>query len=130
MQDRPISTDTREEDPEALTKITKVIGPLIAATAERIFLSHAYDLMTGPIDYIVPAVWGEKKDGELDDTQRKINIRIETTPPFVRKSPSRSNFGQGPGVLHYVSDTGTPDFENWFSYRNGQEASKPGFGGI
>jgi len=77
MEDRPIPIDTKEEDPEELTRITKAIRPLIAAAVERTFLSHAYDLMTRPVDYIVPAVWGAKKDEKPDDTQRKINLQIQ-----------------------------------------------------
>jgi len=57
-------------------RISRVIGPLIDKTAEEIFISYKTRLLSEPIIYIVPAVWGAKKEGELEDTQKEINIKV------------------------------------------------------
>ena len=63
----------KSEEPEDVMKITKVIGPLIDKTANEIFMSYHARLISEPITYIVPAVWGAKKEGELEDTQKEMN---------------------------------------------------------
>ena len=61
---------------EELSRIAEEIGPLIFHIADDIFRSFTLELLTNPIDYIVPAVWGSKKGGELTSSQKKINQRI------------------------------------------------------
>ncbi len=39
-------------------------------------ISYREKLVTGPITYIVPAVWGAIKGGELDRTQKEMNQQI------------------------------------------------------
>ncbi len=62
--------------PEDLTQITRIIGPIINKTACDIVKLQAIRLLTGPIDYIIPAVWGARLDGELEPTQKEIHRRI------------------------------------------------------
>lgn len=62
----------KRENSGDLTKITDIIKPLIYKTVNEVFTSYKLNLLTEPIDYIVPAVWGAKKDGELDATQKEI----------------------------------------------------------
>lgn len=59
-----------------LTKITKIIGPLIGEAANRVATEHFTTLATKPVDYIIPAVWGVKHNGELDAAQEQINRQI------------------------------------------------------
>jgi len=66
----------RRKEPEDVMKIARLIGPLIDKTAKEIFMSYQTRLLTQPISYIVPAVWGTKKEGELEDTQKEINRQI------------------------------------------------------
>lgn len=70
------SKKVKNEEPEDLTEIARVIGPLIDNTAMEIFVSYKMKLLTEPLTYIVPAVWGSKKDGELTPTQKEINRQI------------------------------------------------------
>lgn len=49
-----------------------MLGPELDKLAIRIFRSYWRLLLEQPNTYIVPAVWGIKKDGELDSTQREI----------------------------------------------------------
>lgn len=72
----------KEESEEDLLKITKIIGPLIDSTANEIFAAYNTKLLNEPVTYIVPAVWGAKKDGELTATQKEMNRQIA---PVIRQ---------------------------------------------
>lgn len=61
---------------EDLMRIAKVVGSLIDHAAFEVFASHALELLSKPITYIVPAVWGAKKEGELTDSQKEINHKV------------------------------------------------------
>ena len=52
------------------------IKEIIDRTTDTIFNSYNEKLLTEPITYIVPAVWGAEKDGELTVTQKEINKKI------------------------------------------------------
>jgi hypothetical protein len=70
------SKRVKNEEPEDLMEIAKVIGPLIDDAAKEIFASYQMKLLTEPLTYIIPAVWGAKKDGELTPTQKEISRQI------------------------------------------------------
>ncbi|MFC1489272.1 hypothetical protein ACFL6B_05450, partial [Thermodesulfobacteriota bacterium] len=70
------SRDRRKKAPEDTMRISKIVGPLIDMAAIGIFQTYASELQTESINYIVPAVWGVKEDGELTDTQKEINRKI------------------------------------------------------
>ena len=57
-------------------KLTKTIRPLIHKTVDLVFKSYMKELLEEPIAFIVPAVWGAKKNGELDVTQQEIHRQI------------------------------------------------------
>lgn len=50
--------------------------PLIDKTALEICMTPKDVLVHRPVDSIVPGVWGARKDGELDDTQRYIFEKV------------------------------------------------------
>jgi len=58
------------------------MGELIDQTAIDIFISHREKLINEPITYIVPAVWGAKKDSDLTGSQRQMNEK--TNPAITR----------------------------------------------
>jgi hypothetical protein len=67
----------READSqEEVMKIAKAISPEIDNLASDIFKEFNSRLLTEPITYIVPAVWGAKKDGSLTEEQRKIHTMV------------------------------------------------------
>jgi hypothetical protein len=68
--------DSKQVDEKDLREIVGVIRPLLKQTAKQIFHDHAAKLLTEPIDYIVPAVWGTKRDGSLDNTQEEIHRQL------------------------------------------------------
>lgn len=64
---------SKEDEPEDLLRITKVIGPLIERVSEEMFSSNREELLGNETSYVVPAVWGAKKDGELTTAQREMH---------------------------------------------------------
>lgn len=71
-----ISVGAKKEGFEGITDITRIIRPLIDKIAHDIFFSYKLELLIGTMDYIVPAVWGEKKDGQHDSTQQEIYRKV------------------------------------------------------
>ena len=67
---------TSDEEPEDLMKIADAIGPLIEKVVWDIFVNHRMELLSEPITFVVPAVWGAKKDGELTSSQKAINEQV------------------------------------------------------
>jgi hypothetical protein len=63
-------------------EISNVIGPLIDKVVWEVFVTHREELLAEAITYIVPAVWGAKKDGELTTNQKRIN---ETVAPVIEE---------------------------------------------
>jgi hypothetical protein len=59
-----------------ITDLAKLIGPLLDKLANEIFLSYREILISEPITYIVPAVWGAAKDADLTAEQIEMNRKI------------------------------------------------------
>jgi hypothetical protein len=64
------------------TILAAQISPLLDELNHKIFLEHQSSLMNEPIDYVVPAVWGAKKDGKLTTEQREMHQKIL---PYIQK---------------------------------------------
>ena len=71
----------KKQETEDIMNIARIIGPLIDKTVKEVFDLYKTNLLSEPITYIVPAVWGARKDGELTATQKKINKQIA---PVIR----------------------------------------------
>ena len=75
-----ISTMDSHEDGknscEDLMRISKIIGIMIDGTVREVIRSYKMELLSGPVDYIVPAIWGAKKGGSLDATQKEIHTQL------------------------------------------------------
>lgn len=72
---------TREEKSD-VTRLGKSMGDRIDRLAHEIFVTHRSVLFFEHATYIVPAVWGAKKEGGLTAVQKDINSRVE---PVVRE---------------------------------------------
>ena len=59
-----------------ITAISKEVGILLDTTSDNIFLEHRKALLEEDIVFIVYAVWGAKKDGELNTEQLAIHQKI------------------------------------------------------
>jgi hypothetical protein len=64
------------------TVLAAQISPLLDELNHQIFLEHQTCLMREPIDYVVPAVWGAKKDGHLTPEQQEMHQKIL---PFIQR---------------------------------------------
>ncbi len=78
-------TDTRDhklihfsmsnsDDSSSILRIKQIIDE----TTDTIFSIHKKDLLVNPITYIVPAVWGRVKKGNLNPKQKNIFLSIES----------------------------------------------------
>ena len=76
LENQIFQINVKEGEIENLMKIARDIRPLICRIADNIFRSYTAELMANPTDYIVPAVWGGKKDGELAPSQKEIKQKI------------------------------------------------------
>jgi hypothetical protein len=59
-----------------IMQITDIIGPMIEKAVWDIFVGYRVELLSEEITFIIPAIWGAKKDGELTATQKAINEKI------------------------------------------------------
>jgi hypothetical protein len=66
-------TVAKEEESQKILKAKRIIDN----TANEIFLVHKKNLLFEPITYIIPAIWGEMRDGNLTDAQKEITELIE-----------------------------------------------------
>ena len=65
-------------------KITCIIRPILHKLISELLEAYAIQLLIEPDDYIVPAIWGAKKNGKLDDIQRQIHDRINLSVMQIR----------------------------------------------
>jgi len=63
-------------------QIADIIGPMIEKAVWDIFVSYRVELLSEEITFVIPAVWGAKKDGELTATQKAINEQIS---PVIKR---------------------------------------------
>jgi len=59
-----------------IMQIADIIGPLIEKAVWDIFVGYRAELLSEQITFVVPAIWGAKKDGELTSTQEAINEQV------------------------------------------------------
>ena len=83
--------NAKQQKSEELSRIAQEVGPLIFQIADDIFRSYTLELLANPIDYIVPAVWGARKTGELTSSQKEINLKIL---PVVKEIAQLFEFGE------------------------------------
>jgi hypothetical protein len=65
---------SNSDDSSSILRIKQIIDE----TTDTIFSIHKKDLLVNPITYIVPAVWGRVKKGDLNPKQKNIFLSIET----------------------------------------------------
>ena len=71
-----------------LNSIAKIIEPILSRTSLEIFMAHDRKLLEEPIDYIIPAVWGSKLNGQLDRTQQEIYRKVHPLLQVIFKALS------------------------------------------
>lgn len=65
---------SNSDDSSSILRIKQIIDE----TTDTIFSIHKKDLLSNPITYIVPAVWGRVKKGDLNPKQKNIFLSIES----------------------------------------------------
>jgi len=60
----------------SVTDLAKIVGPLLDNLANDIFVTYRDILISEPITYIVPAVWGAAHDKSLSTEQIGINEKV------------------------------------------------------
>jgi hypothetical protein len=65
-----------KKDPGNILMPANTVSARIDKMAWDVFSSFRMELLAEPITYIVPAIWGAKKDGELTPLQKKIHGRV------------------------------------------------------
>ena len=80
---------------EKLLNISKVLEKMIDHTANEIFDTYRDKFLMSEITYIIPAIWGVTKTGELDETQKEIHTKTnklveDSIAAFAIKNPSGS----------------------------------------
>ena len=60
-----------------LLSISKELEKITDHTTNEIFDTYRDKLLLEGITYIIPAVWGVVKDGELDETQKEIHKKTQ-----------------------------------------------------
>jgi hypothetical protein len=72
---------SRKQDRDIM-QIADIIGPMIEKAVWDIFVGYRVELLSEDITFVIPAIWGAKKDGELTATQKAINEQIA---PVIRR---------------------------------------------
>jgi len=57
--------------------LANLMSALIDRTAWEIFSTYRLELLAESIAYVVPAVWGARKEGELTPLQKRMNEQVE-----------------------------------------------------
>ena len=68
---------------EDFLSIARPLEELFDAMVSRVFSRHCLHLLNQEIPYIVPAVWGAAKDGELTSEQKEIHREVV---PMLRQA--------------------------------------------
>lgn len=73
---RKLFSKSLGKESEDVVSFARAIESIIDETSLEIFRAYKDALLTEPNIYIVPAVWGATKDGELTDIQKEIHAKI------------------------------------------------------
>ena len=69
-------TKQHPKEEKDVSRITRVIGPIIESASREIFSSNRDALLKEPVTYIVHAIWGIHAGGELTQNQMEIHERF------------------------------------------------------
>ena len=72
-RETPEIASRNEEDVFA---VAQQVESLLDSLVARIFSQYKYELLDQKITFIVPAVWGAVKDGQLTDVQKSIHQEV------------------------------------------------------
>ncbi|MCP4111190.1 MAG: hypothetical protein GY749_37640 [Desulfobacteraceae bacterium] len=85
------SKRTKKQEVEDVVTFAREIEKRIDRTSLEIFRTFKTTLLTESNIYIVPAVWGAVKEGDLTDTQRKIHAMVSPVIMEILDSLQQDN---------------------------------------
>ncbi|OQX23861.1 MAG: hypothetical protein BWK80_23855 [Desulfobacteraceae bacterium IS3] len=68
--------DKEDKERDDVVAFARTIERLIDETSLELFRIYKKTLLAEPNVYIVPAIWGAMKDGELTETQKQIHAAV------------------------------------------------------
>jgi len=71
--------------PKDVMQIPRTIEPLLNKIAFEIVERYRDDLLSKPVTYIVPAIWGAQEGGTLDSIQEDIFLKVSPTIEQIHK---------------------------------------------
>ena len=80
------SKPTKASETEDVLKIALEIDPLLNTVVAEIFQGYWETLNKEPTTYIVPAVWGAQKGGDIDAVQKEIHRKVNPVVEAVLQS--------------------------------------------
>jgi len=75
--DKIFSRNQMKETPVDVLSLANHVSTIIDKTAWDVFSTYRLELLGESIAYIVPAIWGARKEGDLTPLQRTINDHVE-----------------------------------------------------
>jgi hypothetical protein len=76
----------KEKDTKPMVNdIVREIDPLINRACIELFAANSRVLLQKPFDYIVPAVWGAKKDAQPDEAQKEMFRQIQPVEDSIMR---------------------------------------------
>ncbi len=85
------SKRTKKQEAEDVVTFAREIERRIDRTSLEIFRTFKTTLLTESNIYIVPAVWGAVKEGDLTDTQREIHAMVSPVIMEILDSLQQDN---------------------------------------
>ncbi|MCP4353116.1 MAG: hypothetical protein GY795_47300 [Desulfobacterales bacterium] len=86
-----LSKRTKKQEVEDVVTFAREIERRIDRTSLEIFRTFKTTLLTESNIYIVPAVWGAVKEGDLTDTQQKIHAMVSPVIMEILDSLQQDN---------------------------------------
>lgn len=75
-------------------QIAKAVGPKIDAAVNSLFETYGERLMDKPPVYVVPAIWGADKNGEISPLQKQINKKVTPVIRDLERAFDNGNLSQ------------------------------------
>lgn len=89
------------EEQQQRCELARSIGPVIERQAREIFREYKEVLLAEPATYIIPAIWGIEKHGELSRVQKEIHRKVAPTLKEIVDALSMTD--QGASHRHAIS---------------------------
>ncbi|MCB2184930.1 MAG: hypothetical protein KQJ78_08010 [Deltaproteobacteria bacterium] len=73
---RPQAAPPPEQPDDELLSLARRIDPVVEDLVRRLVHDYREHLLAQELTYIIPAVWGARKEGPLDEVQREMHREV------------------------------------------------------